>query len=317
MSRANLRSLPYKYAWEAAIPFSHFFLSYFHTFINGVKHKIISFLSFLSNRHLLRCHLGGRRAVALKGFSIQKVVSCCCSFFVLLCYVLIVSSQFHFDCKTTQRRRRRVSECLVVLVGLIIIITHAAYIDSRWLFELHSKLKKRNEKKTAAIQRMMPVSKTGFSSRLIFVFELRRRERKKEEQVFQMRYRHLSYRAAIWHLLLPFAFRLQQQQHIATTASWFHRSKSFLFLFFSSLTVFQDCFALYTNLPPFSSSYSTQSRPSSFFFNFLLTLKQQQTRRAFMGNIYIKLTILIELECPFWSHRVFTVQSSSPFSYRT
>jgi hypothetical protein len=57
-------------------------------------------------------------------------------------------------------------------------------------------LKKRNENKTAAIQRIMPASKTGFSSRLIFVFKLRRRERKK---------RNKSSRCdiAIYHIVRP------------------------------------------------------------------------------------------------------------------
>lgn len=117
MSRANLRSLPYKYAWEAAIPFSHFFLSYFHTFINGVKHKIISFLSFLSNRHLLRCHLGGRRAVALKGFSIQKVVSCRVVVLFLFCCVTFLLFP-PSSTSTAKRLKEEEEESLSVLLFL-------------------------------------------------------------------------------------------------------------------------------------------------------------------------------------------------------
>ena len=157
----------------------------------------------------------------MKGFSIPKVVSC---------RVLIVSSQFHL--KSAKGIQEEEDESLRVSVCCSCRSHHhhrsrGLYrftLAIRITFEIEKKGKKRNEKKTAAIQHstMQARSKTGFSSRLIFVLELRTRRKEEEKK------RNKSSRCdiAIYHIvrpsdicccLLPFACNASNS--IATTAA--------------------------------------------------------------------------------------------------
>ena len=112
-----------------------------------------------------------------------------------------------------------------------------------------------------------------------------------------MRYRHLSYRAAIWHLLLPFAFRLQCKQQHSNDGCQLISSIKIVSLSLSP-TVFQDSFALYT--PPLLLLLLHPIRAVVVFLQFPFPHRNNQHEEQRLWEIYIsQLTILIELECPF------------------